>query len=86
MAKRQPFQKAKRIYSITLVGKVTDPRVYQIEITGDDKHRFRVGITPTQNARHGVKTDIREWCEQHFDRLPKDGGLIVIDLDEVRKK
>lgn len=86
MTKRQPFQKAKRIYSIKLVEKVTDPRVYQIEITGNDKRSFRAGITPTQNTRHGVKTDIREWCEQHCDLLPKDGGLIVIDLDEVRKK
>ena len=86
MTKRQPFQKTMRIYSIQLVGKVTNPRVYQVEITGDGERSFRAAITPTQNARHGVKTDIREWCEQHFNQLPRDGGLIAIDLDEVRKK
>ena len=85
MKKGQPFQKTRRSYSIQLVGKVTDPRVYQVEITGEDERSFRVAITPTQNVRHGVKTDIREWCEQHFNQLPQEGGLVAVDLDEVRK-
>jgi hypothetical protein len=85
VSRKQPFQKANRIYSIKLVSRVTNPREYETKVTGDHERSFRVGITPTQNTRHGVITDIRKWCEQHFDQLPKEGELIVIDLDEVRR-
>jgi hypothetical protein len=86
VSRQQPFQKANRMYSIKLVGRVTNPREYETKVTGDHERSFRVGITPTQNTRYGVTTDIKEWCEQHFDQLPKAGELIVIDLDEVRRR
>ena len=38
---------------------------------------FFVGITPTQNDRHGVKVFIQTWCEQHRDKWPKDGFLFA---------
>jgi phage host-nuclease inhibitor protein Gam len=45
---------------------------------------FFVGITPTQNSRHGVKFLIQTWCAQQRDKWPKDGETITIDLDEVQ--
>ena len=45
---------------------------------------FFVGITPTQNSRHGVKFLIQRWCTQQRDKLPKDGETITIDLDGVQ--
>ena len=55
-----------------------------VKISGDGVRNFFVGITPTQNARRGVKLLIQIWCEQHRDKWPKDGETIPIDLDEVR--
>ena len=82
--KPEPFQKAKVVFSIQIVNRVGEPRIYQVKITGDDGRNFFVGITPTQNARHGVKVLIQTWCEQHRDKLPKDGETIAMDLDEVQ--
>jgi hypothetical protein len=33
-----------------------------------------------------VKKGIEEWCERNFDKLPKDGLAIAINLDENRKE
>ena len=82
--KREPFQKANLVFSIQIVNRVGEPRIYQVKITGDDVRNFCVGITPTQNARHGVKVLIQTWCEQHRDKWPKDGETIAMDLDEVQ--
>jgi len=82
--KREPFQKANLAFSIQIVNRVGEPRIYQVAITGDDVRNFFVGITPTQNARHGVKALIQTWCEQHHDKWPKDGETVAMDLDEVQ--
>ncbi len=82
--KREPFQKANLAFSIQIVNRVGEPRIYQVAITGDDVRNFFVGITPTQNARHGVKALIQTWCEQHGDKWPKDGETVAMDLDEVQ--
>jgi hypothetical protein len=82
--KREPFQKASRVFSIQIVNRVGEPRIYQVKIAGDDVRNFFVGITPTQNARHGVKAHIQTWCEQHRDKWPKDGETIAMDLDEFQ--
>ncbi len=82
--KREPFQKANLVFSIQIVNRVGEPRIYQVKITGDDVRNFFVGITPTQNARHGVKALIQTRCEQHSDKWPKDGETIAMDLDEVQ--
>jgi hypothetical protein len=79
--KLQPLQKAHLVFSIQIVNRVAEPRIYQVKISGDDVRNFFVGITPTQNARHGVKLLIQTWCEQHRDRWPKDGETIPIDLE-----
>jgi len=81
---REPFQKASLVFSIQIVNRVGEPRIYQVAITGDDVRNFFVGITPTQNARHGVKALIQTWCEQHHDKWPKDGETVAMDLDEVQ--
>jgi len=82
--KREPFQKANLVFSIQIVNRVGEPRIYQVAITGDDVRNFFVGITPTQNARHGVKALIQTWCEQHRDKWPKGSETIAMDLDEVQ--
>ena len=82
--KSEPFQKVSRVFSIQIVNRVAEPRIYQVKITGDDVRNFFVGITPTQNARHGVTAHIQTWCEQHRDKWPKDGETIAMDLDEVQ--
>jgi hypothetical protein len=82
--KSEPFQKSIRVFSIQIVNRVAEPRIYQVKITGDDVRNFFVGITPTQNARHGVTAHIQTWCEQHRDKWPKDGETIAMDLDEVQ--
>jgi len=82
--KSRPFQKANLVFSIQIVNRVAEPRIYQVKISGDDVRNFFVGITPTQNSRHGVKFLIQTWCHQHRDQLPKDGETITLDLDEVR--
>ena len=79
--KLQPFQNANLVFSIQIVNRVAEPRIYQVKISGDDVRNFFVGITPTQNARHGVKLLIQAWCEQHRDRWPKGGETIPIDLE-----
>jgi hypothetical protein len=82
--KPQPFQKANLVFSIQIVNRVAEPRIYQVKTSGHDVRDFFVGITPTQNTRHGVKLLIQTWCEQHRDKWPKDGATIPIDLDEVQ--
>jgi hypothetical protein len=85
MAKREPFPKPKHDYTIELLGKTTEPRVYSVKISGDTSRHFFVEITTTQNVRTGIPRDIEWWCRQHYDRLPEDGKRIAIDLDEVEK-
>jgi hypothetical protein len=82
--KPEPFLKANLVFSIQIVNRVGEPRIYQVKITGDDVRNFFVSITPTQNARHGVRVLIQTWCEQHRDKWPKDGDTIAMDLDEVQ--
>ncbi len=82
--KPQPFQKANLVFSIQIVNRVAEPRIYQVKTSGDDVRNFFVGITPTQNSRHGVKFFIQTWCAQQRDKWPKDGETITIDLDEVQ--
>jgi len=74
--KPQPFQKANLAFSIQIVNRVAEPRIYQVRISGDDVRNFFVGITPAQNSRHGVKFLIQTWCDQQRDKWPKDGETI----------
>jgi hypothetical protein len=80
----QPFQQENLGFSIQIVNRVSEPRIYQVKISGDELRNFFVGITPTQNARHGVKFLIQKWCAQQRDKWPKDGETITLDLDEVQ--
>jgi hypothetical protein len=82
--KLQSFQKANLVFSIQIVNRVAEPRIYQVKTSGDDVRNFFVGITPTQNTRHGVKLLIQTWCAQHRDKWPKDGETIAMNLDEVQ--
>ncbi len=82
--KPEPFRVANLVFSIQIVNRVAEPRIYQVKISGDDVRNFFVGITPTQNTQHGVRALIQTWCEQHREKWPKDGETTAIDLDEVQ--
>lgn len=44
------------------------------------------GKVPRSRAtRKQVKQDIARWCELHPKRLPKDGGTVLLDLDDIWK-
>jgi hypothetical protein len=86
MTERPPIHQTNRIYSITLMKKDTDWCVYQVKITGDVRRDFFVEITASQNARDSAKKDIESLCESNFDKLPDDGGIISLNLDEVSRK
>ncbi len=76
--KPQTFQKANLVFSIQIVNRVAEPRIYQVRTSGDDVRSFFVGITPTQNSRHGVKFFIQTWCAQQRHKWPKDGETITM--------
>jgi hypothetical protein len=83
---RQGFQKVNNVYSIKLIKESSEPRIYRVEVTGAAKRAFFVGITPFQNVRNMVEKGIEEWCERNFDKLPKDGLTIAVNLDENRRE
>ena len=58
--------------TIQIVNMVAEPRIYQVKTSGDDVRNFFVGITPTQNTRHGVKFFIQTWCAQHRDKVVEE--------------
>jgi hypothetical protein len=46
---------------------------------------FQVLIPESQRLTHApAESDIEIWCELYSTKLPADGGLIKIDLNEVR--
>jgi hypothetical protein len=81
MSELQPLSKPNHLYSIKLDRANGDPRIYRVKIAGDVNCNFFVGITPTQNARGNVKALIEEYCERRFDKVPRNGEMIEIDLD-----
>ena len=81
MSELQPLQRPNHTYSIKLDRPNGNPVIYRVKIAGDVNCDFFVGITPTQNARGNVKTLIEEYCEKRFDRVPRNGDIIEIDLD-----
>jgi hypothetical protein len=86
MTIRRGFRKANHLYSIRRIDEKSEPRVYRVMVTGTVSHDFLVEITPSQNVRNNVEKGIEEWCERNFDRLPKDGQGIAIDLNENRRE
>jgi hypothetical protein len=83
---RRGFQEANHVYSIKLIDGKSEPRIYQVKITGAASYDFFVEITPSQNVRNKVEKGIEEWCKRNFDKLPKDGLAIAINLDENRRE
>jgi hypothetical protein len=81
MSELQPLQKPNHTYSIRLDRPSGNPIIYRVKIAGDVNCDFFVGITPTQNARGNVKTLIEKYCESRFDRVPRNGDMMEIDLD-----
>jgi hypothetical protein len=70
------------LYSIKLDRPNGEPRIYRVRIAGDVNCDFFVGITPSQNIRGNVKPLIEEYCEKRFDRVPRNGQTIEINLDQ----
>ena len=82
MSELQSPGKSNHLYSIKLDRANGNPIIYRVKIGGDVNCDFFVGITPTQNARRNVKPLIEEYCEKRFDRVPRNGETIEIDLDQ----
>jgi hypothetical protein len=81
MSELRPLRTPNHLYSINLDRPNGDPRIYRVRIAGDVNCDFFVGITPAQNARANVKTLIEDYCEKRFERVPRNGEIIEIDLD-----
>jgi hypothetical protein len=82
MSELQPLNKPNRLYSIKLDRPTGDPRIYRVKIAGNVDCDFFVGITAAQNVRGNVKALIEEYCEKRFDKVPRNGDMIDIDLDQ----
>jgi hypothetical protein len=46
---------------------------------------FTGKVRRCQAARKHAKQDIVRWCELNPRRLPKNGGTVVLDLDQIWK-
>jgi hypothetical protein len=42
-------------------------------------------LTRSQAVRNGAERDIERWCELNPDKLPSEGGTVLINLDEIQK-
>jgi hypothetical protein len=78
-------QKPNRIYSIQLTKKDSEWCVYEVKVTGDVQRDFFVETRAPQNFRNDVIKSSEGLCELNFDKLPENGGIISLDLDEGRK-
>ena len=47
--------------------------------------RFTGKVPRSQSTRKRVRQDVARWCEIHLNRLPKDGGDVILDLDYIWK-
>lgn len=63
-----------------------DSCFYQVEEwdAGKLSRRFMAVIPTTQKVRRAVENRIERWCELFSGRLPKDGGTVDVNLDEVQ--
>jgi hypothetical protein len=82
MSELLPLSKPSHLYSIKLDRPNGDPRIYRVKIAGNVNCDFFVGITPAQNDRGNLKALIEEYCEKRFDKVPRNGDMIEIDLDQ----
>lgn len=87
------FANPKLRYKATFQKEVQDRRSYQVEEWDAERPslRFTIVISATQKmAAKGFKNRaaenlIEKWSELHQGTLPKDGGSVDVDLDEVQK-
>lgn len=87
------FANPKLRYKATFQKEVQYRCFYQVEEWDAERlsSRFTAVISTTQKAAaKGFKDRpaenlIEKWCELPHDRLPKDGGTVDVDLDEVQK-
>jgi hypothetical protein len=48
---------------------------------------FQVLIAESQRLTHApAESDIEEWCELYWDKLPENSGMVRINLDEIQKQ
>jgi hypothetical protein len=61
-------------------------RFYKIEERENDRlvRTFTGRITQTQATRPRAEEEIARWCDINSDKLPGDGGIVAIDLDNVQ--
>ena len=80
-------------YKATFQKKVQDRCFYQVEERDAERpsRRFTAVISATQKAAakgfkdRAAESLIEKWCELPHGGLPKDGGTVDVDLNEVQK-
>ena len=76
-----------RWYSAQLSGEAGDSRDYKIEERYEGKlqrtFKGRVKASQTASAKPSDVRKIEAWCKLNRDKLPQDGELVGIDLNEV---
>lgn len=78
-------------YSAKYIGQVDDTCNYRIEERNGDKlvRMFTGRVSCSQRAaakgwkEHSDERKVERWCELDSRKLPKDGGTVDINLDEV---
>jgi hypothetical protein len=64
----------------------SDKHCYHVEEWDGSKllRTFTALICLTQKASHRAERDIKKWCELHPEKLPRSGGSLEINLDEIQ--
>ena len=80
-------------YEVTFQKAVGHDCSYQVKEWNSGKlsRTFTALISKTQQATAkgftdgSAKKSIAKWCQLYPDRLPKDGGTVDVNLDEVQR-
>jgi hypothetical protein len=61
----------------------SDFRICEIKEGGTERLVFTGRVLKSQATRPKVERDIARWCELNPNKLPKDGGTVLIDLASI---
>ena len=81
----QPVRKSidgKDLFSVFKFGEQSDTSLYIVTRLKGDPLSFTVVVSRTQaaSAKPSDIEAIQEWCQQHPERLPAEGGTIRVNL------
>jgi hypothetical protein len=61
----------------------SDFRICEIKERGTERLVFTGRVLKSQATRPQVERDIARWCEPNPNKLPNDGGTVLIDLASI---